>query len=432
MKRDSGTNKAMSKLFVTARAMSRRFSGMDLHRFVTDILHNSKISDNRLNTARQLRQFALGPGIILDSFAKDQINWTPVYKYLSCWNMTQILESLEVVVSIGDKSMRQVQEEMLKFNWVPPDYFEGKVMEKLFSEERCRRLSQNVCRNFNLPYPAGLGRCLWRTLLDQELEAYGRGEVEDEDFLHSFGVICMESGDMEKEALSRVLGVVKPLGQYLAEMRHPTVLRGDHRPSEKPVCQQPFNVAFHELGRECGETRVIEDEVDVCFFSEEVRTSQHITILGHVPPKLVADSDKIDLLTIKTKKKVFIVLPKVFPQILRSVGEALRKFALEQTIFAHKGNLMRQFCKDTFQWEPTKVIDVFQACRERGWGVKDSLDRIATDVVGGNFCRRGWHFDAVAIPSSTVLEHRKLSASLVHKFGMNLQEEEVGRLGHST
>jgi hypothetical protein len=146
----------------------------------------------------------------------------------------------------------------------------------------------------------------------------------------------------------------------------------------------------------------------------------------------MADSDEIDLITIRTGKKVFVVLPKVFPQILGSVGGVLREFALEQTVFAHKGNLVRRFCKDTFQWEPSKIVDVFRVCRERGWGVKDSLDRIAADVVGGQFCRRGWRFDAITIPSSTVLEHRGLSASLVHAFGIKLEEEEVGRVGHST
>ena len=52
MKVDSGTSRAMSKLFVMARAMSNRFSGIDLHRFTTSILQDSRISDNRLYTAR--------------------------------------------------------------------------------------------------------------------------------------------------------------------------------------------------------------------------------------------------------------------------------------------------------------------------------------------------------------------------------------------
>jgi hypothetical protein len=298
MKGDSGTKKAMTKLFVTARAMSRRFSGMDLHRFVTDILHSGDISDNRLYAARQLRQFALGPGIILDGLAKEEINWTPIYKYLSCWDKTQILEGLGVVIRICGEPAQQVKEEMLKFSWVPSDYFQDKDVEKLFSEERCRRFAQNVCRSFSLPYPSALRHLLWRTLLDQELDAYGRGEVEDEDFLQSFVVICVGNGDVEKQALSRVLDVDGPLGQYVAKMRCPTTAKGDLKLSRKTVCRQPFNAAFHELGRVCGEPRVIEDEVEVRFFAKEVRMSSHITVLGHVPPKLTADSDEIDLVTI--------------------------------------------------------------------------------------------------------------------------------------
>jgi hypothetical protein len=125
IKVDSGTSGAMSKLFVMARAMSRKFSGIDLHRFTTSILQDSGISDNHLYTAKQLGQFALRPGVILGSFAKHQTNWTPVYKYLSCWSKTQVLEGLEAVIGLFDKSMLPIQEEMLQFSWVPPDYFEG-------------------------------------------------------------------------------------------------------------------------------------------------------------------------------------------------------------------------------------------------------------------------------------------------------------------
>jgi hypothetical protein len=113
------------------------------------------------------------------------MNWTPVYKYLSCWSKTQVLEGLEAVIGLFDKSMLPIQEEMLQFSWMPPDYFEG--------------------------------------------------------------------------------------------------------------------------------------------------------VLSHVPPKLTVDIDEINLLTIRTKRKVLTVLPKVFPRTLKLIGGALRECALRRTIFAHKG-----------------------------------------------------------------------------------------------
>ena len=165
--------------------------------------------------------------------------------------------------------------------------------------------------------------------------------------------------------------------------------------------------------------------MDVKFLSEELQTSRYVTVLSHVSPKLTADIEEINLLTIRTKRKVLTVLPKVFPRILKSIGGALRECALKQTIVAHKGNQRRQYCRDTFQWERMKVSDVFWVCLERGWGAKDSLVHIAADVVRGQFCRRDWRFDAVTIPSSTVLGHRGLSASLVHEVGMKKWVEWV-------
>jgi hypothetical protein len=85
MRQDSTTVKAMVKLFAAARAMSRRFTGSDIRKFTMLILRNGRFSNDRLHAARQLHQFSLGPGIILDSFSKEQVNWISMYRYLSCW-----------------------------------------------------------------------------------------------------------------------------------------------------------------------------------------------------------------------------------------------------------------------------------------------------------------------------------------------------------
>jgi hypothetical protein len=262
-------------------------------------------------------------------------------------------------------------------------------------------------------------RRLLHVILDQELAAYQHGEVEEEDFLYSFNAICEGNSDVEEEALKYVLKTAESLGQYL-ETRHPTNVRGGHRLSKKHVCQQPYNQALHQLGRECGETRLIEGEDDVKILSAELKASSHITVLAHAPPKLIREVDEVDLLTVRTRKRVFAVLPKVFPQTVQAVGAALRNSVEEQVVFVHKGNKLRKFCKEVLQWVPENVMDVFDACLEKGWGARDNMDYIAADVVKGNFCRRGWRFDAVAIPSSTVIEHRRINASLIHEFGLKM------------
>jgi hypothetical protein len=292
-----------------------------LHQFMMMILRNGKISNDRLHTARQLSQFALGPEIIIDSFMRDKVNWTSVHKYLNCWRKEQIFESLEVVLGLFDKPMQQVREEVLQLQWVAPDYFEGKAIEELFTEERYQRCIKNVCRTFKLEYPMKFRCCLLLVILDQELEAYQRGEVEEEDFLYSFNTICEGNDDVEKEALKYVMKTAESLGQYLEETRHPTYVRGGHRLSKKPVCQQPYNQALHQLGRECGETRLIEGEKDVKVLSAELKASSHITVLAHAPPKLIREVDEIDLLTVRTRKSVFAVLPKVFPKQCRQLEQ---------------------------------------------------------------------------------------------------------------
>jgi hypothetical protein len=385
-----------------------------------EVVRNRKISDDCLHIARQLRQFTLGPGIIMDSFMRERVIWESLYSYLSCLTKNQILSSLDVVLSFFDKSTLQVQEEILQFQWAAPDYFEGKDVAKLFTVERYEKCVRNVCRTFKLEYPMELKRRMLRGTLNRELEAYRQGEVEEEDFRHSFNVICGSDDGLVEQAMKYVSDADQDLGQYLVVMRHPNTVRGRHGLSKKPVCGQPFNEALHRLGRECGETIVIEDGGNVKFFSAELEASKYITVWTHVAPQLFSDVDEVDLLTIRTRRNVFAVLPKVFPQALKLIGGALRESAMRQTVFVHKGNRMRKFCKEVLQWQPWNIKDVFRICLEKGWGARDSLDLITESLVTGKFCRRGWRFDAVTIPSSTVLEHRKINATLIHEFGLKL------------
>jgi hypothetical protein len=147
------------------------------------------------------------------------------------------------------------------------------------------------------------------------------------------------------------------------------------------------------LGKKCGEVRMFENESDVFLWSGELHASQYIAVITHSSPKLLSDFDVVDLVVFRTRKKVFAGLPEVFPRITRSVGKALCKFAMVQTFFVPKGNKMRQFCKETLEWEPEKVMDVFHESMKRGRGAKDNLDNVAEDLLGGEFCKRGWKFD---------------------------------------
>jgi hypothetical protein len=71
----------------------------------------------------------------------------------------------------------------------------------------------------------------------------------------------------------------------------------------------------------------------------------------------------------------------------------------------------------------TSTPDVFHECMKRGWGAKDNLDNVAEDVCGGEFCKRGWKFDAVNIPSPTMMEHQRICMSLVYEFGIKMVEK---------
>jgi hypothetical protein len=97
-----------------------------------------------------------------------------LYSYLNSLSKAQILESLEELALLFDKSMIQIREEILQSSWATPEHLEGKVMENLFTEEQIQKCIVNICRNFPVSYRS---RFLGATL-DRELEAYMRGEVE--------------------------------------------------------------------------------------------------------------------------------------------------------------------------------------------------------------------------------------------------------------
>jgi hypothetical protein len=143
------------------------------------------------------------------------------------------------------------------------------------------------------------------------------------------------------------------IGQEKRERKQRDLTGEKGRRTNKPV-DSP-NKSLHQLGKKCGEVRMFENESDIFLRSGELQASQYIAVITHSSPKLLSDVDVMDLVVFRTRKKVFAGLPEVFSRITRSVGKTLHKFAMVQTIFVHKGNKMRRFCKETWEWEPEKI-----------------------------------------------------------------------------
>jgi hypothetical protein len=137
----------------------------------------------------------------------------------------------------------------------------------------------------------------------------------------------------------------------------------------------------------------------------------------HRCPKLMSSADEVDMLVIRKKSKVIAVLPKVYEKVLESVGAALRDYGKKQTVCVHKGKVLLRFCLDVFRWEPSDVIDAFEVCLERNRGVKGSFYLMTKDIVGGNFCCRGWWFYGDHVPGPTIMEHKLILVSLIFEFG---------------
>jgi hypothetical protein len=196
--------------------------------------------------------------------------------------------------------------------------------------------------------------------------------------------------------------------------------------SGKPSCKMPYNKSLHQIGSKCGETIVISNENNLKKLSVELQMSQPFAVLSHQATNLVSSFIEIDMVSIRTQNMVFAFLPKVHPRLSEKIGKELQKFGKVQTVFVHKGNpLLRFFCMKVFHWEPRKVVDIFDICLGKGWGPKNSWDLITGDIVGGEFCRRGWNFHANYVPSAMVMKHRLIQVSLIYEFGSKQMQSKA-------
>ena len=391
---------------------------MTLHRFVTQVLRTNAISKDRVHAAVQLSQFPEGPEAVLDVFAQEIITWRSISDYLVNFREGQIKEVLELMVSLLDKTEEEIKEILMKCSWVSKEYFVGKNVAELWCEKRIRDFITNVCKNFKLEFPESYRFRSLHLLLGPQLQAYKHGETEDEDFFHMMSLVCQRKADMMKIAVEYVMKEVNSLGKYLAERSDLPVSRAKDDEVKEPACQTPYNRPLHKIGKECKEVKVIQHEKNVKELVAELKASRTLAAVVHMCPKLLSSADEVDMLVIRTKSRDFAVLPKVHVKVLESVGAALREFGGKQTVCVHRGKVLLQFCLEVFRWEPANVIDAFEVCLERNWGLKGSLDLMTNDIVGGDFCRRAWWFYADHVPGPTIMEHRLILVSLIFEFGL--------------
>jgi hypothetical protein len=77
-------------------------------------------------------------------------------------------------------------------------------------------------------------------------------------------------------------------------------------------------------------------------------SSYCVAIDGHRGASWTERPARLDMVPIQRGSKVFVLVPSVFPNVLMSVGNALKECVLEQRVFVWKGHDMLEFCRSKF------------------------------------------------------------------------------------
>jgi len=129
-------------------------------------------------------------------------------------------------------------------------------------------------------------------------------------------------------------------------------------------CREPFNEKLHGLGA-C-EGVILSDPMALRIFAEQLELSVFVSIAYHYPglTKQLNASEDIDLITFKTKDKVFHLLPCFDPGLNGDIGRVLHEKNAGKMYFVCGKEKILDFFARKLQWNPLKVADAIEVANK--------------------------------------------------------------------
>jgi hypothetical protein len=305
----------------------------------------------------------------------------------------------------------------------PDNYLRDVDVSVIWSDEKIQNFVENVCSQMEILLPGSLRISRIHQFLDVNVRFFLHSEMEEDEFLAILQNECDGDAILLRDAVEYLATRCSSLAIYIAYIHRLQTPQVDASTAFTPTCTQPLNRQLHMLDAVCKEPLIVRCKVTVKDLSYNLRTSLYLAVAGKRPHGDL-HTKTMGMLAIRTSTKVFLLFPKLFPDLVESVSGVFRRDAVDKTVFVYKGRQVLDFLGDKYDWHPS-TVDAVDICEEKEWVA--NLDSITEKTVGGSFCRRASQFGATSIPNTMVLKHRSMTVSLICSFGLKFGRLRLGR-----
>ena len=383
-------------------AITASLRGTELHRFAMGLVTDNILGCGRLHAAIKAKYFNLSPFVLLDDIFLRHMSKN-LEVGVRMFSRTEVVEVVRFVANNFNDfdavkrklatvpSFQKVDLEQLRGSW--------KLLE-------IRRFIILACKLIGCALPQEATKVFVAIALPPFLDAYGRGEMEDQDALPIFKAMVAGDDGRRDSAIEEIAARFPALASYLAECLG-LASRGHFASSSRNCVVSPDKL--HSLPGS-GEV-VIQSEDDVRYFEQGLVKSKYFAIDAFGCSVVGEISDRLGLISFCLRSRVFFVMPYLFPDTVAPVTAVLRRNP--RLTFRYRWQRRGPQFRALFDWTPEQFLDVEEVAKEQQLGY--GLDDLARRVVGVDFCRRSSNFSDLTIPSTSALRHRAIRVLLIYE-----------------
>ena len=401
------TSNSRPRMYKIARAMLAVLTTCR-HAFVLTIFEKQIFGQARLHVAVQLQYVWLSPKILLDHVLTKHCDNDQLAFAAQTMCAAEVAEVMKFA-AIHARDPTSVLEKIKNEDCFRTGYTVERLSER-WTERRLRDFISFICDKANIPIPPEANKLFVRVSTSVELDSYFRGETEIEDFYR----MSLEWASNDEALLHACLEVVaersRPLAQFYMDLRGIAVEIPPSASDFVPACVAPANAALHRLI--VADAAIITTNPVVNDFRFHLENSRHFSIIYHGSASV--RKLPLDFLTFRMRKKVFFYSPALSRSYREAVARILKERTDEKKVFVYKEKRAVSVLQTEFQWTPKVVVDAKQVAADNQ--LHPTMSGIAEALVGGPYCRRGFWFSDMSIPSQVALRHRNMNASLIYEF----------------
>jgi hypothetical protein len=402
-----------NRLHQIGRAMTTVLSGVQLRKFVEEVIKQGAISDDFMHTATTLNQHGVDPHIILDFMAQPSTPKKTLMEFVNMLPRDQVIQVIDFAAGMVGDSDREKMAKLRSLESFPDNYMQHVDSSGKWSDKKIQGFVENVCGFLKAPIPGNVKVFGMRNFLDVNVKFFLQSAMEADEFSAVLDRECDGDAILLRDAIEYLATRCSSLALYVAYVHRQQQPEVDASTAFTPVCTP--NRELHMLSAICKEPIIVRESNNMKDLAVSLRMTLFIAIAG-TKPHGQQHFKAMDMIVIRTCDKVFVVFPKLFPDLVERVGGILCREALDKKVFVYKGQQLMDFLGEEFGWRPVSVVDAMDICGDRKWA--QNLSTLTERTVGGEFCRRASHFSATAIPSTIVLKHRAMTVSLIYCFGL--------------